>query len=480
MSFKINAKHYEYHNYARKARKCRAFMAGELEVKDAGEEFLPKLSGQTKKEYEAMIARTLFYGASRRTRSALSGGIHRRPPTVDIPAGYDDWLSDITLQQTPFNIFAKQVTDEVLTTGKYVICVDYDELSGRPYCRGYTGESLINARTAHYYGQEVLVMVVLEEWRDEEKDGDPFTIERVKYWRVKLLEDGVYKEQVWKSADKKEKEFVFIEEYTPTRNGQTLDYIPIVIVNTSQLGAHFEDSMLADLVNVNHQHYIFSADQGSLLHYSSLPTLVLTGVDSGSLEDGEPIRLGTTSSIILPPGADAKIVEAVGASNNAVRQHLIDLEAKQAVLGARLLDPTAVNANTATAEVVKTAAEQTSLSALTQTLDAGLSKLLELMFWWSGNETAQPQVSLNKDFLSSKLSPSQLTSLTDAYIKGGLSAEVYLYQLEQGEMLPPQFDMEAETERLTSLPTEKEGMNMRTERDQGPDTTIQARANNAI
>jgi hypothetical protein len=100
--------------------------------------------------------------------------------------------------------------------------------------------------------------------------------------------------------------------------------------------------------------------------------------------------------------------------------------------------------------------------------------------WWAGNETAQAKVSLNKDFLSSRLSPGALTSLVDAFIKGGLSAEVFLHQLEQGEMLAPQFDKDAELKRLTSLPDDKEGMNMRTERDQGPDTTIQARPNNAV
>jgi hypothetical protein len=238
--------------------------------------------------------------------------------------------------------------------------------------------------------------------------------------------------------------------------------------------------MLSDLVSVNIQHFIVSADQASLLHFSCLPTLVLTGVDSGSIDDDTPIRLGSTSSIILGPGMDAKIVEFAGTSAVQIRQHLIDLESKMSILGAKLLNPTAVNANTATAEIVKTAAEQTSLSSLTQTLDIGLSRILSIMLWWAGNETAEAQVSLNKDFLSSKLSPGQLTSLVDAFIKGGLSAEVFLYQLEQGEMLMPQFDKDAELKRLTSLPTDKEGMNMRTERDQGPDTTIQARPNNAV
>ena len=481
MSFTINAKHYEYESWSNNARKCRAFMGGEAVVKAAGEEFLPRLTGQPKKEYESYLYRALFYGAARRTRSALSGGIHRRPPVVDIPSSYQNFLDDITLQETPFNLLAKQVTDEVLTTGKIGVCIDFDDLSGRPYCRTYTGESIINIRTANHYGQQVLVMCVLEEFRDEEHDDDPFTIERRKYFRVKLLDNGVYKEQIWKTTDKKETKFALVEEYTPTRNGATLDFIPVVIINTSQIGPHiFEESMLSDLVSVNIQHFITSADMGMIMHLSGLPTLVLTGIDSGSLDDDTPIRLGSTTSIILPPGADAKIVEFSGASAGSVRQFLIDLESRMAVLGARLLDPTAVSAATATTEIVKTAAEQTSLGSLTQTLDIGLSKILNIMMWWAGNETAQAKVSLNKDFLSSKLSPSQLASLVDAFIKGGLSAEVFLHQLEQGEMLPPQFDKDAEAKRLTSLPDDKEGMNMRTERDQGPDTTIQARPNNAV
>lgn len=471
MSQKINNRHYQFDAWLRKANKCRSFMSGEEVVKDEKTKFLPRLSGQTTTEYNAMLDRTLFYGASKRTKMALSGAVNRKHPVVTMDSQYEDYLKDIALQEIPFNVFAKQATDEVLTTGRFVVCIDWDEGLQRPYARSYPGESLINFRYANYYGRQILSLVVLEETKEIESDADPFTIELLTCYRVKALIDGVYTEQVWVAKDKKANDFVLVEEYVPTRNGKALDFIPVVVLNTSQLGCEFEESMLNDLVSVNIQHYITSADIGTVLHFSALPTLTITGIDGRTLDDGDPIRLGSTNSIILPPGASASVLEFSGSSASAIRQHLADLEHRMAVLGARLLDPSNVSPATATAEIVKAASETTALRSLAQTLDAGLSRVLSTMIWWSGNDNPEVEVALNKDFLSSRMAPSELTAMTDAYLKGGLSAEAYMHQLHLGEMLPPNVDKDAEIKRLNDRPVDTDGMRMRTERNTGPEVT---------
>ena len=480
MTYQIDARHYDYESWAIKARKCRLFMAGEQEVKHAGEEYLPRLSGQSRSEYNAMQDRTLFYGASKRTKHALSGAIHRKDAIITIDNQYQNYLDDITLQETPFSIFAKGVTDEVLTVGSHVVCIDYDEVTGRPYARGYNREALINFRYTNYYGRTVLTLVVLEETHEVESDDDPFTTELRTVWRVKFLSDGVYQEQLW-AKEGKGTDYYLIEEHTPTRNGTPLDFIPIVVLNSCGLGCNFEEAMFNDLVDVNRMHYLSSADIGTVLHFSALPTLTITGIDGRTIDDSlsaDAIRLGSNNALLLPPGSTASILEFSGASATAIRQHLIDLDHRMSTLGARLLDPSTVSPATATAEIVKAASELTALRSLTQTLDAGLQKVLYYMIWWSGNDNPDVQVDLNKDFLSSKMTPSELTSLTDAYLKGGLSAEAYLHQLTAGEMLPANIDMDAEKKRLESKPDDSDGMRMRTERNQGDDTTVAPRANN--
>jgi hypothetical protein len=452
-------------------------MAGEDAIKKEAETYLPKLSGQTTEEYRQMKDRTMFYAAAKRTKMALSGAIHRKDAVVSIDAGYEDYLKDITLTNTPFNVFAKDATDEILVTGRFVICTDWDEGMQRPYLRGYNGESLINFRYANYYGKQVLTLVVLQETKETESDGDPFTTEYVTCYRVKVLIDGIYHDQLYAPTDKKGKNFELVQDIVPSRNGAPLNFIPITVVNTNNISCYFEESMLNDLVDLNRSHYLSSADIGIVLHFSALPTLTISGVTT--MEDSEPIRLGSTNSIILPPGATASILEFSGSSATSLRQHLQDLENRMATLGARLIQTAQISPATSTAEIIKSASETTALRALTQTLDSGLEKALKQMIYWAGVDVPNVNVDLNKDFLSSKLSPSELTAITDAYLKSGLSAESYYAALEKGEMIPADIDKDAELKRLNDRPTDTDGMNIRSQRNQGPDTTIAGTPSNA-
>ena len=382
MSYKVNHLHNEYSDWAEKANKCRTFIDGETMVKREGEKYLPKLSGQTTQEYNQMRDRTLFYAASKRTKMALSGAVHRKNAIVTVDSGYEEYLNDITLTETPFNVFAKEATDEILTTGRFVICTDWDEAMQRPYLRGYNGESLINFRYVSHYGKQILSLVVLQETAETESDDDIFTTEYLNVYRVKVIIDGVYHDQLYGPTDKQGKNFDLLQDIVPTRNGAPLDFIPITVINTSSLSCYFEESMLNDLVDVNRMHYLSAADIGIVLHFSALPTLTITGVTT--MDDSDPIRLGSTNSIILPPGADASILEFSGASSSAIRAHMNDLESRMSSLGARLISTSQISPATATAEIVKSASETTALRALTQTLDSGLEKALKQMIYWAG------------------------------------------------------------------------------------------------
>lgn len=476
MSYKVNHLHNQYSDWAEKANKCRTFMSGEEMVKREGEKYLPKLSGQTTQEYNQMRDRTLFYAASKRTKMALSGAVHRKNAVVTVDSGYEEYLNDITLTETPFNVFAKEATDEILTTGRFVICTDWDEAMQRPYLRGYNGESLINFRYVSHYGKQILSLVVLQETAETESDNDPFTTEYLNVYRVKVIIDGVYHDQLYGPTDKQGKNFELLQDIVPLRNGAALDFIPITIINTSSLSCHFEESMLNDLVDVNRMHYLSTSDLGIILHFAALPTLTITGVTT--MDDSDPIRLGSTNSIILPAGCTASILEFSGSSATAIRQHLQDLENRMATLGARLIQTAQISPATSTAEIIKSASETTALRALTQTLDSGFEKALKQMIYWAGVDVPNVNVDLNKDFLSNKLSPSELTALTDAYLKGGLSPASYFSALEKGEMIPADIDKAAEIERLENKEQDNDGMNMRSQRNQGPDSSLSERANN--
>ena len=95
-----NNTHPSYNNWAHKAVKTRTVIAGEEEVKSAGEMFLPHLNGLSRAEYEDYKERAQFYNASRRTLSALVGSVFRRGATFSRPAELDDVINDSDLDGT--------------------------------------------------------------------------------------------------------------------------------------------------------------------------------------------------------------------------------------------------------------------------------------------------------------------------------------------------------------------------------------------
>mgnify|MGYP003123136509 CR=1 FL=1 len=428
----VNQPTHEHEHWEAKATKDRMFLAGEESVKNAGEYFLPKLSGQATYEYRSMLDRTLFFNAARRTHSALLGLVHKKPVEVEVPAGGEDFTKSMDLSMNGhFDMFAKQVTDELLQVGRVGVAVDYDNISGRPYAVTYRGEDIISATYADRHSVSDYSRIVLCEHEKVETE-DEFEEKFVKIFRVKKLTPTGMVEEIYRSKD--QKEYFLDETIVPTRNGQPLDRIPFVIFATNGCYAEYQESLLHDIISVNVQHYITSADLGTVLHFSALPTLVISGVQ-GEQDDTTPIRLGSTSAIMLPPSVDSKILEFTGASAAQLRSHLRELEQRMAVLGSRVLQPDQ-RPQTATAESIKSASEMTSLQGMVSSLSHGMKHVLDYMLWWS-NLPEESLVRFNTDFNVQKLEAGQLAALTKALIDGAIDQETFMHNLKQGELLPP-------------------------------------------
>ena len=250
----VNQPTHEHEHWEAKATKDRMFLAGEESVKNAGEYFLRRLSGQTNNEYQAMLDRSLFFNAARRTHSALLGLVHRKPVEVKVPEGGEDFIHSMDLSMNGhFDQFAKQVTDEVLQVGRVGVAIDYDDISARPYACMYKGEDIISVQYADRHSVSDYSRIVLQEYEKIFSD-DEFEERYTKIYRVKKLTEIGMVEEIYRSKD--EKSYFLDETIVPTKNGQPLDRIPFVIFGTNGCYAEYQESLLHDIISVNIQHYI--------------------------------------------------------------------------------------------------------------------------------------------------------------------------------------------------------------------------------
>ena len=437
-----------HEHWANKAFKTRTVTSGEEAVKSQGDTFLPHLSGLSGGEYQDYKERAQFYNATRRTLSALIGSVFRRDATFTKPQEMNQIIQDLDLDGTTANHFTKQVLKEVLTVGRHGILVDYDNNLQRPYCTHYIGETIINHRIASQNGIMQLEMVVLAE-QTPVYGNDEFETDYQTQYRVLRLQDGIYTQQIYYQDGRKETAGPII---TPTINGRPLEYIPFVIVNTTSLGCDYEDSPLLDLVNLNINHYKFSADIGHALHFTSLPTPYATGVDSyGQDKETTPLRIGSTNMLMLPQGATVGMLEFTGAGVGSLRQYLNDVENKMGKLGARLLEKPSAQPETAETTSIRQAAEGSALITVVESVDAGITQALKYCADYMGINIDEVEVELNRDFISAQIDSKSLIDMIKAYQDGGISEETLYYQLHKGEVLPPDHDKQKEIQRLQGL-----------------------------
>lgn len=471
----VDTQHNKYKAMSDQWVKCRAAAAGQKAIHAAGELFLPKLKDQTAEDYKSYKLRASFFNASWRTTSALSGLIFRKPPVVDVPKSIESMLEDVTMSGIDFQIFAQQTAIEILTTGRLGVLVDFPAQSTegmtqadaeaqkiRPTMQKYQAESIINWKTARMGNETTLSMVVLRENATLKPDNEFEHKTEVHYrvldfvLRANITGDlsgeisPVYRVRVFRiDNDSKEQQQVGPDLF-PLMNGKPLSYIPFYFIGVDDTTPDVDEPPLIDLVDLNLAHYRTGADYAHGLHFTGLPTAVVSGY---SPEDkADKLYIGSQSAWTFPdPQARASFLEFTGQGLQALEKALEKMEQQMAILGARLLTAEKKDAETAQVAQIHRAGESSVLSAIAQTISIGLTKALNTFCEWAG-QSGKWSVQLNRDFLPIGMTPQELTALLAGWQMGapGLSDEGLFNIFKQREMINDDITLEDEQARIGS------------------------------
>ena len=439
----INSTSRAYNRWVDKWTRCRDTAAGSDAVKDKNTRYLPQLKGQSLQDYESYKMRALWYGATGRTIQGLRGAVFRKDPIVVYPESVSGTLETITDDNLDLTSFALEVMDESLTTGRQGLLTDMPPTgNGAPYVSRYGAENVINWRTKIMDGKEQLTMVVLRESVEIEEDNDEFITEEEQRYRVLRLDEGTYVQQLW---DEKRQ----LDEVVPRRLGRTLDFIPFRFINWTTLTPAPEKPPLLDVVDVNLSHYRTSADLEHGAHFTALPTPWLAGFP---VEQKFPIGSGV-AFVTDNVQAKAGMLEFTGKGLDTLIQIKSDKERLMAVLGARLLEEQRKGVEAAETARLHRSGETGALSAGVRTASRGIEDVLRWVAWWQGAvpdpaESDLVSFQLNNDFVDTKLGPQEITALLGALQQGAISIKTWLYNLQRGEILPPEHDIEDEIDMI--------------------------------
>lgn len=468
----VSATHPDYDKMLPKWERCIVVAKGQDAVHACGVEFLPQLADQLPDEYMNYKKRALFFNATWRTIVGLQGMIFRKPPIMLVGAVIEPMLKDITLSGKSLQMFALELTEECLKTGRVGVFVDYPTVdtkvttqadakleNHRPMLRAYTAKAITNWKTRTYKNATVLSLVVLKECLLVPKD--EFADDEKEQFRVLDLYDVV---NLDKSVQTIYRVRVMHEELInnvmtdvtdstayPMINGKFLDSIPFQFIGVDDTSWEVDEPPLIDLVDTNLSHYRVTADYEHGCHFTGLPTPVISGYTP---TDGanEKFYIGSMTAWVFPNAqAKATFLEFTGQGLTALEKNLERKENMMAVLGARMLEAQPSGVESADTAAIHRGGEQSMLASVAQAISIGVQRALEVFAKFAGSEE-EVTFELNRDFFPIPMDALTLTAIIAGWQNQAYSYETMFENLRKGEIVPMDADADAEQKAIDANP----------------------------
>jgi hypothetical protein len=426
---------------AKKRERCRDLMSDGSTVSNS--------------RYQSYVDRGFFYNAFSRTVEGLAGLVFQKDLDVNVPPEMEGHINDITMTGETLGQFSQDLLEEDLVVGGYGILVEMPADGAedqRPYWVRYMAEQVISVRRQRIGGAQVLTRVVVAEQKEEPDPDDPFATKIVDQFRVLSLGDietedgqtltGIYTQSIWRKNDRSE--WVQTGSVIPTRRGEALTFIPFVVPPDKK-------PPLLDLADVNLSHYRTMADLEHGLHFVGVPQVVLIGATTGPGD--EQLRFGAGTSIDLPIGGDAKVIQADGELMGALERADQRKRGLMATLGARLLEDQPTVQETATAVTTRHFGQHASLRKEARDVEDDVTLALQYHGWWVGTETMPSDVEasavLNQEFIAMRMSPQELQQLLLTLQSGEIAYETFYHNLQEGGVARPGVSAEEEREAIS-------------------------------
>ena len=433
-----DTKHPCYKRYVQRWQLIRDFVAGAFAVKEAAQLYLPMLTAQSENEYASYKFRALFLGATQRTLNGFVGMIFRKPPKIEASDdSKEEFLKRCTSKRKAFVSLARQSCRELLQMGRFALLVDIPEeapANSDPWISVYPAENILNWEYGEdEKGDPLLIHVILREEVEEKEKDDPDETCCVTQWRELELINGIYTVTIWRKEESNDKKgFVIVDgPRAIVANGRTLDQIPLVLTDLSDDEGELNPPM-EPVAQVNHSHYLSSADLEHGRHFTALPTPWATGVTSKDTQ----LKIGSqTAWMIGEATAKVGMLEFTGLGLGALEKAIEQKMSMMAVLGARLLEEPKRAVEAADTHQTRRGEEQSVLAAIALAAQQALNNALKLALLFKPT-LGEITTELNTEFSVIQMDPQELTALVAALQSGAISEEVFFYNLEQAEMYP--------------------------------------------
>ncbi len=462
MAANVDYKHPQYQAWEKRWNRVRLFtQGGRDEVKDAGEEFLPKPTGMSANDYrDVYLKHTPFSGYSDQTVSALAGACARKPAELRGQRFLQKFQENVDGRNMTFESFKSILLTEMVRMGRVGVMVDQETRGGRrsrPYWSMYTAESIWNWGHADN-GDLELVVLYEPTYRRKRIEGGaiPFELEPdlVNRWRVLYMDGRVYRAQIFEQQTSVGEGGAGGDQtsiqpvggpITPKRMNKPLNHIPFYIAGARDRSWDVDRPPVLNVVDAHWDMYQRGADYTHALHMTSnpMPWAAAQGLRPDATDSqGNRIEVkwGSGRFLTLPDGGKAGLLEVTGNGAETNREAIRDLKTEMAFLGAELVPAQGGPTEATQTHQLRQTGRTANLVTIVHTATDLTTEAARELVWWDGVERSRTQTTkttLSDDLVDSKLSAPDIVALLTAVQAGKMPLAQWFYNLERGERLRP-------------------------------------------
>ena len=406
-------------------------LGGTYKIRKGHRKFLPQEPRELDESYDNRLQRSVLAPYYVRLERMLAGMLTRKPVRLDdVSDQIREQLFDVDLQGNDLQTWLYNTSRICIRYGHVGVLVDAPKSgdNGRPYWITYTPRDVLGFRTELADGQQKLTQLRLFE-KVIVPDG-LYGEKQVE--QVRVLTPGAF--EIFQKDQKGD--FRVIDEGTTS-----LSEIPFSVAYSNRIGVLESFPPLADIAELNLQHYQVQSDLGNQLHISAVPMLALFGFPAAA----EEVSAGPGEALSLPEGAAASYIEPAGNSYDAQFRRLDQIVSQINDLGLAAVMGAKLSAETAESKRIDRSQGDSTMMVVAQQMQDMIDNCLRFHADYLQESQAGSSL-VNRDFMGARLEPQEIQALLQLYTAGTVTQETLLLQLEAGEVLGDDFDVEAELE----------------------------------
>ena len=424
-------------------------------VRRMAEEIIPREPREDLEAYNRRIFHATMPPFLQRLASQAAGTILRKGVELKGDPYWTEWAKDVTGDGMSLNEFARQRLYNAILYGHSSVMVDFPSVESpaslaaerenealTPYLIPVDCTQVLGWRTEGDRASTELTQVRIRE-RLVEPVGN--FGERV-FDQVRVMEPGTY--QIWRNAvEPANSSSSATAGWTLHEQGTTsIDDIPLVTVYGNRLGTLVSRPPLLEVAYLCLAYCQRFTDYHNSIHVGASPILVLRGFDP---DNDSPLGLSVNTAIVLPPEGGAEYVQPTSAAFDAQLQCLQTLEEQISRLGINTLTQQNLTNIAASSKRLDRTDQDSMMAVLADDLTGALQEVLEIAAEYAGIEC--PEVIIRQDYENRLVDGNQITAFLQLFMQGAICQETLLKVLQQGEVLPPGLDIEAEITRTRDM-----------------------------